>query len=124
MAIKRAEVYREAQRLGVYLYTYNPGDDATRYRFSDQGGDDYFSAHALTTCLGPREAMLWLASYRHGKDTIDRALMLTALESAGAHDPNIVGSCDGLTGLSRTGRTRGLRDAAQRIEDTSFSETA
>jgi hypothetical protein len=54
---------KTADRLGVPLSTYSPGDGVTRYRF---GTADYFAGHALATVLGAHDAGVWLDGYGSG----------------------------------------------------------
>lgn len=46
----------KAERAGLAVYTYSPGDGVTRYRFSRETNSDYFACRAVYTALGLKEA--------------------------------------------------------------------
>ena len=63
---RRQEIYQAADRLGILIREWSPGDGTTRYRFfreNDRGAYvGYFGPYdSLYTALGLREAEAWLA---------------------------------------------------------------
>lgn len=57
----------DANRVGLFVRTYSPGDGLTRYRFfkKSQGKSSYFGPHnGIYTALGIKEAETWLSGYQ------------------------------------------------------------
>jgi len=63
------EVRKLAERAGVYVDTWSPGDGVTRYRVARVPGDYYSWSHndRLETCLGARDALLFLRGVHMGR---------------------------------------------------------
>lgn len=70
-------VYEAAANAGVFVGTWSPGDGVTRYRFYREGEwsnglpvADYNEGgrHELKTVLGRKDALLWLAGYKAGRN--------------------------------------------------------
>jgi hypothetical protein len=55
------KLIQAAQDANLWIDTYSPGDGATRYRFFDRPGQDYFSGRAVYTALGYKDAVSFLA---------------------------------------------------------------
>ena len=70
--MRKRDMLALAEKVGVKVATYSPGDGMTRYRFIDKRSEpywqqDYFAtSHALYTALGLREATIWLLGYAAG----------------------------------------------------------
>lgn len=69
--ITKKDVERIAQSCNVHIATWSPGDGMTQYRMIAIKGNttslDYFGASGsdvLGTCLGTREAYMWLQGFR------------------------------------------------------------
>lgn len=68
----RKTMFELADRVGVHISTYSPGDGVTRYRFTDKRSEpewnwDYFAtSHPMYTALGLKEASTWLLGYAAG----------------------------------------------------------
>jgi hypothetical protein len=79
----RKEMIAYAERLGLGVSTYSPGDGVTRYRFarpSDQWDNsskpdrlrreelarEYFGCRPLYTALGLKECLTYLRGYENG----------------------------------------------------------
>ena len=69
MTRTRKDILRRAGLLGLHVTTYNPGDGATRYRFSREDWD-YFAlgGNNSFTALGLKEADAMLDGYLYGKE--------------------------------------------------------
>lgn len=62
------DIRKTAARLGLYVETWSPGDGKTRYRFFHEQPSSYFGPSSCFTCLGEREADMFLTGYAHGLD--------------------------------------------------------
>jgi hypothetical protein len=60
-----ADLILDADKVGLSIDTWSPGDGLTRYRFfPQQDCPDYFgSSGRLYTALGIKEAETWLSGY-------------------------------------------------------------
>ena len=73
METERERLHKWADRHGLYVRTYSPGDGVTRYRFFHKAADGstdntYFGPeNGLFTALGLREAHRMLDGYIAGK---------------------------------------------------------
>ena len=58
-----------AERAGVDVRSYSPGDGVTRYRFFPRdSGNGYFGpANGLDTVLGLKAAVAWLEAFAAGR---------------------------------------------------------
>lgn len=58
-----------AERQGLYMRTYSPGDGATRYRFTRDRNSGYFGPDSgIYTALGRKEANAFLEGFLAGCD--------------------------------------------------------
>lgn len=68
---RKERLVARAEDAGLTFDTWSPGDGMTRYRFFDGTArdSDYFGGHGdeVQTCLGLREAEVWLRGYVAGK---------------------------------------------------------
>lgn len=63
----RADMIRKAETIAhLYVCTWSPGDDITRYRFFDTWVDDYHAGNPLHTALGLAQANTYLRGYIDG----------------------------------------------------------
>lgn len=74
--MNRRDVFELADRCGLVVDTYGPGDGITRYRFGARQpagsffGNDYFSMKPEYTALGLKESRAWLLGYAAGRESI------------------------------------------------------
>jgi len=70
--MRKRDMLALAERVGVKVVTWSPGDGMTRYRFIDTRSEPYWdqtyfgTSHSLYTALGLREATIWLLGYAAG----------------------------------------------------------
>lgn len=66
---RKERLVARAEDAGLTFSTWSPGDGMTRYRFFDDTAlnSDYFGGEPVQTCLGLREAEVWLRGYVAGK---------------------------------------------------------
>ena len=63
MTTTEKSVRDEAERVGIAVSTWSPGDGITRYRFGTEG---YDGADGDYTALGSTQAMVYLRGYESG----------------------------------------------------------
>ena len=69
----------EAQKFGLYMDSYSPGDGVTRYRFFAEPSD-YFGGRGIYTALGAKERDTFISGWRAGRDSL--GLLREAAEDA------------------------------------------
>ena len=63
--ITKKQIETLAEIVGLDVFTYNPGDGQTRYKFAPKGRQtDYFGGNGFTV-LGTKEAELFLRGYQY-----------------------------------------------------------
>lgn len=63
--ITKKQIESLADIVGLDVFTYNPGDGQTRYKFAPKGRQaDYWSGMGFTV-LGTKEAELFLRGYQY-----------------------------------------------------------
>jgi len=67
MRVTKTELLARAQRAGLYVTEWRPGDGVIRYRFH-LGPSDYHSGNHVGKALGIREASLWLDGWIAGAE--------------------------------------------------------
>ncbi len=65
---RKQELAESAERIGLYVRTYSPGDGVTRYRFFTNPENDYFGPeNGICTVLGLKAAKLFILVNRDRK---------------------------------------------------------
>lgn len=62
------DVQNQARGAGIFCSHYAPGDGVTRYRFTTEDVDYFAASHPLATVLGRKQALVWLAGYKSGRN--------------------------------------------------------
>ena len=68
--MKLEELRSRAEKLGLHVDTWSPGDGVTRYRFFADGPRDYFEADGVYTALGHKEVKVFLRGVEVGRQLI------------------------------------------------------